>query len=97
MTAARSARIELLERLLDEGATLGELRRAVRDGRLALLPVERTLSNDVRIGSAELARLRGLALAFVLSVRRALGLPDADPEDRCSGRRTSRPSASSGT
>ncbi len=81
MTAARSARIELLERLLDEGATLGELRRAVRDGRLALLPVERALSNDVRIGSAELARLRGLDLAFVLSVRRALGLPDADPEE----------------
>jgi class 3 adenylate cyclase len=53
----------------------------VRDGRLALLPVERALSNDVRIGSAELARLRGLDLAFVLSVRRALGLPDADPEE----------------
>lgn len=79
---ARAARIDLLDRLCDEGATLPELRQAVEQDRLALLPVERVLSSDVRIGSAELARLCGLDLAFVVAVRRALGLPEAEPDAR---------------
>ncbi len=78
---ARTARLELLERLLEDGTTIAELTRAVGEGRLAMLPVERALASDVRVGSAELARLCGLDLAFVLSVRRALGLPEADPDD----------------
>jgi len=65
---------------LEEGASLEELKRAVDEDRLAVLPVERALSSDVRIGSAELARLCGLDLAFVLSVRRTLGLPEADSD-----------------
>ena len=41
---AREARLKLLRELAADGATLDELRRAVAEQRLALLPVERILS-----------------------------------------------------
>lgn len=78
---ARAARLRLLVQLSDEGMSLRQLGRAVAEGRLALLPVERALSHDVCVGSAELARLCGFDLDFVLSVRRALGLPETEPEE----------------
>ena len=41
---AREARLKLLRELADEGVPLDELRVAVEEHRLALLPVERILS-----------------------------------------------------
>ena len=41
--SAREARLELLRELADEGVPLEELRVAVEEQRLALLPVERVL------------------------------------------------------
>lgn len=78
---ARAARLDLLRRLSGEGVTLQELGRAVAQDRLALLPLERVLARDVRIGSSELSRLCGLDLEFVVAVRRALGLPQADADE----------------
>ncbi len=45
---ARAARLELLERLEGEGVDPDELRAASREGRLALVPVERILVGDSR-------------------------------------------------
>ena len=41
---ARNARLELLRRLSDDGVELDELKAAVEEGRLVLLPVERALT-----------------------------------------------------
>ena len=41
---AREARSELLEQLAEDGVGLDELKRAVAEDRLALLPVERLLA-----------------------------------------------------
>ena len=72
---ALTGRQELLERLSAEGASLEEMRRAVAEDRLVLLPVERMLTGDVSIDSDELAGLCGLDPGFVVAVRHALGLP----------------------
>ena len=43
---AREARRELLDVLCADGASLDELKRAVAEDRLALLPVERVLAGE---------------------------------------------------
>ncbi|MEA2136487.1 MAG: hypothetical protein QOC68_4396, partial [Solirubrobacteraceae bacterium] len=43
---ARKARRELLEHLHDEGCSVDELREAVKEDRLVLLPVERLLAGN---------------------------------------------------
>ena len=45
---AREARQELLEELAGDGVPLEDLRRAVEEDRLALLPVERVLEGEGR-------------------------------------------------
>jgi adenylate cyclase len=78
---ARDARRQLLERLLDDGFELDELRRAAAEDRLALLPVERILGGgSERYTAAEVAERAEVPLDFLLQMRRALGLglPDAD-------------------
>jgi len=42
----REARLELLERLYEDGVSLDELKAAVAESRLVLLPVERVLSGS---------------------------------------------------
>ena len=77
---AREARIELLEQLAADGVPLEELRRAVAEDRLALLPVERLLEGGGRRYSAEeISQLAGLDLAVLERQRQALGLPVGDP------------------
>jgi adenylate cyclase len=77
----RNARLELLRQLESEGVPLGELRRAVEEGRLALLPVERALEGEGRRYTAqEIAELSGLDRAFQDRVWHALGMALA-PED----------------
>jgi adenylate cyclase len=78
--AERQAREELLERLADEGFTLAELRAAVAEDRLALLPVERVLSG--RYTAEEIAERTGLPAELLIRIRRLLGLPEAQPHER---------------
>ena len=70
----RAARLALLERLAAEGVELEELRRAVAEERLVLLPVERALRGRYTV--AELARRADVPEEFVIGMVRALGLPE---------------------
>jgi adenylate cyclase len=83
---AREARRELLEQLAADGVPLEDLRRAVNEDRLALLPVERLLdSAGPRYTAEEVAERGGADLEFLLRQLQALGLPRPDPSDRAFG------------
>jgi adenylate cyclase len=78
---ARTARKRLLDELLDEGVELDELRTAVAEDRLALIPVERLLSGgDERLTLDEAAERAGVKADFLARDWRALGM--ALPADR---------------
>jgi adenylate cyclase len=76
----RTARRELLERLAQDGFSLDELRSAVKERRLVLLPVDRVLGGSVTAKEAE--EQTGLPAEVLLRMRRLLGLPTAGPGDR---------------
>jgi adenylate cyclase len=79
---AREARRELLQTLEEAGCELDDLRAAVDQGRLALLPVELVLAGEgPRRSQRDVAEETGLELDFVAEARRALGLPEVDPDD----------------
>jgi len=81
--AEREARRKLLERLHDDGFSEEELVRAVRENRLALLPVERVLGG--RYTAAELDERAGLPAGTMARIRRQLGLPEPGVDDRVFG------------
>jgi adenylate cyclase len=71
----RDARRKLLDELASEGASLDELRTAVAEHRLALLPVERVLSGGgERLTAAEVSERAGVDKDFLEREWRALGL-----------------------
>jgi adenylate cyclase len=74
------ARLELLQLLSRDGATLDELTVAVREDRLALLVLERRLGG--RHTARELERTTGVPAAVMLRLRRLLGMPEASEDDR---------------
>ena len=76
----RKAREQLLERLVDDGFSLDELKEAVAEDRLALLPVERVLSG--RYTGEEISKATGLPVDLLVRIRRQLGLPESDPRER---------------
>ena len=78
----REARERLLTELSDDGVPVGELRQAVAEDRLALLPVERVLSGGGPVYSAnEVAEKTGLDVRFLEKLWRSLGLaPQLDDE-----------------
>jgi adenylate cyclase len=77
---ARDARRELLRELADDGVPLEELRRAVAEERLVLLPVERVLAGSgPRYTREEVAELAGVDAGLLAEQWRALGMPE--PED----------------
>jgi adenylate cyclase len=78
-----AARERLLNRLVDEGYTLEELKRAVDEDRLPLLLVDRVLGG--RHTAKELEKRTGLSTAQLLRIRRLLGLPEAAPDDSVFG------------
>jgi adenylate cyclase len=78
----REARRELLEQLSDAGVSDEELKKAVEEDRLALLPVEQALSGDAELTSAEVAERAGVSEDFVRRHRRALGLPLTGEDQR---------------
>src|SRR3954470_18376781 len=77
---ARAARLELLDRLHSEGATVDELRAAVADGLLVFLLAERLVDGPPRHRSRDVARDAGVPLELLAAMRRAHGLPVPDPE-----------------
>jgi len=80
---ARGARRELLARLEDDGVPLEELREAVEQDRLALLPVERVLEGEGRRYTAEeVSEESGIDVDILKRQRSALGLPVPGEDER---------------
>src|SRR5579875_3907442 len=79
----REARQQLLERLAAAGCSLEELRAAVAENRLALIPVERVLGGRYTV--SEIEERAGLSKELLMRIRRLLGLPVAGPDDRVFG------------
>jgi adenylate cyclase len=75
----RRAREQLLERLAADGVELDELKAAVAEDRLALLPLDRLLGG--RFTAAEVGQQTGVPAEVMLRIRRLLGLPEATRED----------------
>lgn len=78
---ARAGRVELLNLLHSSGVSQDELKRAVAEDRLALLPVERALAGDPRYTVAEAAELAGVEEPFLLGLADAVGLPVPASDD----------------
>lgn len=78
----REARRKLLDELSEEGCTLDELRVAVEEERLALLPVERILSGGgERLTASQVSERTGVAEEFLERNWRALGLALSEDND----------------
>ncbi|MGA8744493.1 MAG: adenylate cyclase regulatory domain-containing protein [Solirubrobacterales bacterium] len=80
---ARQARLDLLEELSADGVSLEELREAVGDGRLTLLPVERALAGEgPRYTAREVAEISGIDFELLQRATAAMGIPYPDPDVR---------------
>jgi adenylate cyclase len=83
---ARDARRRLLAELAGAGVPESELRRAVGEDRLVLLPVERALSGEGdRHTAAEVAEASGLERPFLDRLWRALGMAVPADDERAFG------------
>ncbi|MFL5871041.1 MAG: adenylate cyclase regulatory domain-containing protein [Solirubrobacterales bacterium] len=79
---ARDGRRRLLEELADRGVPLDELKRAVAEDRLVLLPVEHVLRGDQRGYTAvEVAEKAGIDLDRLKRQWRALGMALVDDDE----------------
>lgn len=76
----RDARRQLLDHLHTEGSSVDELREAVEEDRLVLLPVERFVSGDAIYSQRDIATETGLDLERLVQFRQALGLAVPDPD-----------------
>jgi adenylate cyclase len=78
----RDARLHLLRELHESGVSEAELERAVREDRLALLPVERLLGSDEpKYTASELAQKTGVDREVLDRQWQALGFPLAEPDE----------------
>lgn len=83
---ARAARLALLKDLSDHGIPLEELKRAVEENRLVLLPVERVFdSGEEHYTAAEIAEGAGLEPEFLGRLLQALGAPIPADDERVYG------------
>ncbi len=83
----RDARLRLLGRLFERGATLEQLREAVAEDRLVVLSADLALGEERRYTAREIAELAGVPVEFFLAVLGAGGLVEPDPEDVAFGER----------
>jgi adenylate cyclase len=77
----REARVDLLGQLMQSGAGIEELKRAIEQDRLALLPIERLFRDEARYTFREYAQMAGLREEFLRRDFLALGLPVPDPDE----------------
>lgn len=77
----RAARLMLLQQLRDSGVPLSDLRQAVGEGRLAMLPIERFLFAENEYTIADYVRETGLGEEFIRNDLAALGLPVPAPQE----------------
>ena len=82
---AREARLDLLEQLHEAGVPLDELRRAIDEERLALLPVEQVLGGAGKYSANDIAADTGLDVSVLERQWAALGLPVADDDAKVYG------------
>jgi adenylate cyclase len=81
--AAREARITLLQELTEDGVSLEELKRAVGEERLVLLPVERAFDEGAdRYTVSDIADESGLDREFLGRLLQALGAPIPAEDER---------------
>jgi adenylate cyclase len=79
----REARADLLDQLCEAGVPVEELKKAVEDDRLALLPVEHVLGGtDASYTRREVAEKSGLSEDLLAANWRALGLPEPEPDEK---------------
>jgi adenylate cyclase len=80
---AREARLALLEDLEESGVPLEELKQAVEEDRLVLLPVERVFASGTeRYTAAEIAEGARIEPEFLSQLLQALGAPIPEDEER---------------
>ena len=79
---AREGRLRLLERLYQEGVSLEDLRRAVQEDRLAILPAERVLAVEANYTAREVAQQASIELNVFLAQQRAAGLSIPTEDER---------------
>ena len=77
----RDDRAELLDQLHDAGVSIDDLRAAVKEERLPLLPVERVLGGKYELTARDVAERAELPVDYFLEQRRALGLPSVEPDE----------------
>src|SRR5262245_16472475 len=78
----RSARASLLQQLAEAGISLAELKQAVAEERLALLPIQQLLNRDASYSISEYVELTGLSEGLIRRDYLALGLLPPDPGAR---------------
>jgi adenylate cyclase len=78
--ADREHRETLLARLADDGFSLEELSTAVRENRLALLPVDQLLGGAY--SAEEIEERTDLPAGLMIRIRRLHGLPEPGPADK---------------
>lgn len=79
----REARRRLLQRLDDDGFELSEMKAAVAEDRLALLPLERLLGG--RYSARMVQEKTGLPAEVMRRMRRVAGLPEVGEDERVFG------------
>jgi adenylate cyclase len=80
---ARESRRHLMQELADDGVSLEELKEAVAEDRLALLPVERVLEGEGgRYDLGQLLEQTGISRELFVRQRQALGLPVPPDDER---------------
>jgi adenylate cyclase len=77
--AERDERLALLKQLATDGVELAELRRATANGTVMFLPADRAIAGGERYTSAQVVQLTGVDPDFLISARRAMGLPIPEP------------------
>jgi adenylate cyclase len=77
----RAERLALLEHLAADGVPLAELRRTSAAGTVMFLPAERVIGGEARYTTAEVARESGETEQYILTLRRAMGLPIPAPDE----------------
>lgn len=78
----RAERLALLSYLSADGVPLEELRRHTEDGTIMFLPAERVVGGSERYTAEEVVASSGVDLEFLLSARRAMGLPIPAEDER---------------